>query len=180
LLENDSVFAKLQASLYSGLLGFVAFPWTHLAKGVILEALETTEEAATTHVRCLVMHGESVYQSLRFLESVALDISSMLATKLAAAKWEKEEISSKLLTVFGMHHGALCILEGRLVNLSYISDLWREANDLLSLGIYTFNGVWSNPTALSEHQTSPQTAHLHVPIDQQSQYFKEWVRRLKA
>jgi len=180
LLENDSVFAKLQASLYSGLLGFVAFPWTRSAEGVILEALETAEEAATTHVRRLVTHGESVYQSLRFLESVALDISSMLATELAAAKREKEEISSKLLTVFGMHRGALRILEGRLVNLSYISDLWREANDLLSLGIHTFNGVRSDLTALSEHQTSPQTARLHVPIDQQSRYFKEWVRRLEA
>jgi hypothetical protein len=180
LLENDSIFAKLQADLYSGLLRFVAFIWARSAEHAILEALAASEEAATTQARRLVAHGESVYQSLRFLESVAFDISSMLATELATVKREKEEISSKLSTAFGMHRGALRILEGRLVDLRYISDLWREANDLLSLGIHAFNGVRSDLAALSEHQTSPRTSRLRVPVDQQNRYFKEWVRRLEA
>jgi len=180
LLESDSVFTKLQADLYSGLLRFVTFAWSRSAEHAILEALTTAEEAATTHACRLVAHGESVYQTLRFLESVALDISSMLATELATIKREKEEIISKLSTTFGMHRGALRILEGRLVDLCYISDLWREANDLLSLAIHAFNSVRSDLAALSEHQTSPQSARLHVPVNQQNRYFKEWVRRFEA
>lgn len=162
------------------MLRFVTFTRARSAEHAILEALANVEEAATTHARRLVAHGETVYQSLRFLESVALDISSMLATELATVKREKEEITSKLSTAFGMHRGALRILEGRLVDLRYISDLWREASDVLSLGIHAFIGVRSDLTALSEHQTSPQTVRLHVPVDQQNRYFKEWVKRLEA
>lgn len=179
-LENDSVFAKLQADLYSGLLRFVTPTWARPTEHAILEALASVEKATTTHARRLLVHGESVYQGLRSLESVALDISGMLATELAAVKQEKDEITSKLSTTFGMHRGALRILEGRLVDLRYISDLWREANNLLSLGIHTFNGIWSDLAALSEHHKSPQTARLYVPVDRQNQYFKEWARRLEA
>jgi hypothetical protein len=179
-LKNDSIFAKLQADLYLGLLRFVTFKWACSAEYAILEALATAKEATTTHTCCLVAHGESVYQSLRFLKSVTLDILSILATKLTTAKWEKEEIALRLSTTFGMNHGALCILNHQLVDLHYISDLWREASNMLSLGIHVFNGVQSDLAALSKHQMSPHTIHLYVLVDQQNQYFKEWVRRLEA
>ena len=162
------------------MLRFVTFAWARSDEHAILEALATAEEAATTHARRLVAHGESVYQNLRFLESVALDVSSILATELVAVEREKEEITSKLSTAFGMHRGTLRILERRLDNLHYISDLWREASNVLSLGVHTFNGVRCDLAALSEHQTSPQTARLHVPVDQQKRYFKEWVKRFEA
>jgi len=180
-LENDSVFAKLHADLHMGLLPrLMTFNWAHQAEHAILEALAIAEGATTTHARRLFVHGDSVYQGLRFLESIALDISSLLASEIASVKREKEEVVSKLSTAFGMHRGALRILEGRLSDLQCISDHWREARDLLSLGIQAFNGVRSDLAALSEHQAGPKSARLYVPVDQQKQYFKGWVRRLEA
>ena len=128
----------------------------------------------------IVTHGESVYHNLRLLESIALDISSLLATEVAAVKREKEEINSRMSTIFAMHRGALHVLEGRLADLHCIGNLWREARDLLSLGIHAFNGVQSDLAALSEHQTGPKIVCLHVPASQQDLNFKGWVRRLKA
>lgn len=181
LLENDSVFAKLQADLHPGLLlRLVSFNWARQAEHAILEALTTAGDATTTHARRLVAHGESVYHSLRLLESVALDISSLLATEVAALAREKEEINSKVLTAFGIHRGALRILDGRLADLHHVGILWGEAKDSLSLAIHAFNGVRSDLVALSEHQMSPKTVRLHVPADQQSRYFKRWVARLEA
>ena len=52
--------------------------------------------------------------------------------------------------------------------------------DLLSLGIHAFNGVQSDLAALSKHQAGPKSARLYVPVDQQNQYLKGWVRRLEA
>jgi hypothetical protein len=181
LLENDSIFAKLRADLHPSFLSrLVTVNWARQAEHAILEALATTGDATTTHARRLVTHGEPVYHSLRLLESIALDISSLLATEVAAVKREKEEINSRMSTIFGMHRGALRVLEGRLADLRCISDLWREARDLLSLGIHAFNGIQSDLAALSEHQTGPKTVRLHVPADQQDLNFKEWVRRLEA
>ena len=97
------------------------------------------------------MHGESVYNNILFLESVTVDISSLLATKVAVAKWEKEKINAWISNIFGMYCSALHILEGQLADLHCISNLWREARDLLSLGIHVFNGIQSDLTALSEH-----------------------------
>ncbi len=152
LLKNDSVFAKLQINLHPGLLSrLLTINWASQAEHAILEALATAEEAMMTHARHLVVHGESVYNNILFLESIAVDISSLLATEVAVAKWEKKEINARISNIFGMHHGALCILEGQLANLHCISNLWREARDLLSLGIHVFNGIWSDLTALSEH-----------------------------
>ena len=121
-----------------------------------------------------------MYQGLRFLESIALDISSLLASEIASVRRKKEEVVSKLSTAFGMHRGTLRILEGRLSDLQCISDHWREARDLLSLGIQAFNGVQSDLAALSEHRAGPKSACLYVLVDQQKQYFKGWVRRLEA
>ncbi|KAH9030771.1 hypothetical protein EDB85DRAFT_2146501 [Lactarius pseudohatsudake] len=126
------------------------------------------------------MHGDSVYHDLRFLESISLEISGLLAVEGAAVKREKEEINSKMLTFFGGHRGALRILEGRGADLHCINNLWREAKDSLSLGIHAFNGVRSDLTALSEHQTGPKTARLHVPVDKQDSNFKGWVGRIEA
>ena len=168
LLENDSVFTKLQVDLCPGLLSrLVTFNWACQSKHAILEALATAEDATTTHARHLVVHGESVYNNILFLESAAVDISSLLATEVAVAKREREEIDARISNIFGMHRGALRILDGRLADLHCISNLWKEARDLLSLGIHVFNGIQSNLTALSEHKTSPKTARLHVPADQQ-------------
>src|SRR6266853_2443444 len=181
LLENDSVFAKLQVDLHSGLLSrLVTFNWACQPEHAILEALATAEDATTTHAHHLVAHGESVYNNILFLESATVDISSLLATEVAVAKREKEEINTWVSNIFGMHHGALHILDGQLADLHCISNLWREARDLLSLGIHVFNSIRSNLTALSEHQTSPKTARLHVPANQQVQYFKGWARRLET
>ncbi len=181
LLENDSVFAKLQVNLHSGLLlRLLTINWASQAEHAILEALVTAEEAMMTHAHHLVTHGESVYNNILFLESITVDISSLLATEVAVAKWEKEEINAQISNIFGMHRGALRILEGQLADLHCISSLWREARDLLSLGIYVFNGIRSDLTALSEHQMSPKTACLHVPADQQVRYFKGWARKLET
>lgn len=181
LLENDSVFAKLQVDLHPGLLSrLVSFNWARQAEHAILEALTTARDATITHAHRLVAHGESVYHSFRLLESVALDISSLLATEVAAVTREKEEINSKAFTAFGIHRGALRILDGRLADLHYICILWREAKDSLSLAIHAFNGVRSDLVALSEHQMDFKSARLHVPADQQSLYLKNWVKRLEA
>jgi hypothetical protein len=145
-----------------------------------LEALTTAGDATTTHARRLVAHGESVYHGFHLLESVALDISSLLATEVAAVTREKEEINSKLLAAFGIHRGVLRILDARLADLHYIGILWGEAKISLSLAIHAFNGVRSDLLALSEHQMGPKSARLHVPADQQSRYFKSWVTRLEA
>ncbi len=113
LLEHDAIFTKLRADLHPGLLSrLVAFNWAHHSKSAILEALALVRDATTTHARRLVMHGESVYHDLCFLESIALEISGLLAAEGAAVKWEKEEINSKMLTFFSRHRGVLCILEG--------------------------------------------------------------------
>ena len=181
LLENDFVFTKLQVDLCLGLLSrLVMFNWACQPEHAILEALATAEDATMTHARRLVAHGEAVYNNIIFLESAAVDISSLLATEVAVAKWEKEEINPWVSNIFGMHRGALRILDGRLADLHCISNLWREARDLLSLGIHIFNGIQSDLTALSKHQTSPKTARLHVPPNQQVRYFKWWARRLET
>jgi len=181
LLENDSVFAKLQVNLRPGLWSrLVTFNWAHQAEHATLEALATAEDATTTHARRLVAHGESVYNNILFLEFLAVDISGLLATEVAVAKREKEEINAWVSNIFGMHRGALRILDGRLADLHCITNLWTEARDLLSLGIHVFNGIQSDLTALSEHQTSPKIARLHVPADQQVRYFKGWARRLET
>ena len=87
LLENHSVFAKLQADLYTGLLSrLVKLIWIRQAEHVILKALATAEDAATTYAHRLFAHGDSVYQSLRLMESIALDISSSLSTEIASVK----------------------------------------------------------------------------------------------
>ncbi|KAH8991828.1 hypothetical protein EDB83DRAFT_2325377 [Lactarius deliciosus] len=162
LLEHDAMFAKLRADLHPGLLSrLIAFNWAHRSKQAILEALAVVGDATTAHARRLVMHG-------------------LLAVEGAAVKWEKEEIISKMLTFFGGYRGALRILEGRGADLHYINNLWREARDSLSLGIHAFNGVQSDLTALSEHQTGPKTARLHVPVDKQDSNFKGWVGRIEA
>lgn len=107
-LENDSVFAKLQADLHIGLLPrLVTFRWARPTEHTILEAVATAEGAATSHARCLFAHGDLVYQGLRFLESIALDISSLLASEIVFVKCEKDEVVTKLSTAFGMHRGAL-------------------------------------------------------------------------
>jgi hypothetical protein len=181
LLENDSIFAKLQADLHPSFLSrLVTINWARQAEHAILEALATIGDATMTHAHRLVTHGEPVYHNLRLLESIALDISSLLATEVAAVKREKEEINSRMSTIFAMHRGALRVLEGRLADLHCIGNLWREARDLLSLGIHAFNGVQSDLAALSEHQTGPKIVRLHVPAGQQDLNFKGWVRRLEA
>jgi len=181
LLEHDAIFAKLRDDLHPGLLSrLVAFNWAHRSKQAILEALALVGDATTTHARRLVLHGESVYHDLRCLESIALEISGLLAAEGAAVKRKKEEINSKMLTFFGRHRGALRILEGQGADLHCINSLWREARDSLSLGIHAFNGVRSDLTALSEHQTGPKTARLHVPVGKQDNNFKGWVRRIEA
>ena len=138
------------------------------------------KDAAMTHARHLFAHGDSVYQGLHFLESIALDISSLLALEIVSLKHKKDEVVTKLSTTFSMQRGTLRNLEGRLSDLRCIIDHWREARDLLSLGIYAFNGVRSNLAALSERQAGPKSARLYVPVDQQNQYLKGWVRRLEA
>jgi hypothetical protein len=181
LLEHGSIFAKLQADLHPGLLSrLMALNWAHRSKLAILEALALVGDATTAHARRLVTHGEPVHHDLHFLESIALEISSLLAVEGAAVKREKEEINSKMLTTFGGHRGALRILEGRDADLHRICNLWREARDSLSLGIHAFNGVRSDLTALSEHQAGSKTARLHAPADKQDSNFRGWVRRIEA
>jgi hypothetical protein len=181
LLEHDSIFAKLQADLHPGLLSrLMAFNWARRSKQTILEVLALVGDATTAHARRLVMHGEPVYHDLHFLESIALDISSLLAVECSAVKREKKEINSKMLTIFGGHRGALHILEGRDTDLGRIYNLWREARDWLSLGIHAFHGVRSDLTALSEHRAGLMTARLQVPADKQDSNFRGWVRRIEA
>ena len=180
-LENNSIYTKLQVNLKPGLFSrLLTFNWARQTEHMILEALATAEDSTTAHARRLVAHGESLYHSLRFLESIAVDISSLLAAEVASVKREKEELNSRVSSIFGFHRGVQRNLEGRRADLRYISNLWREARDLLSLGVHAFNGVRSDFTALSEHRTGPKTARLHVPADQQDRYFKGWVRRLEA
>ena len=180
-LQNDFIFAKLQDDLHPSFLSrLMTFNWVHQAEQAILGALTISRDATMAHACHLVVHGESVYHSLRFLEAIALEISSLLAAEGAAVEWEKEEINSRILTTFGWHHSALCILDGRGSELHHINHLWMEARDLLSLGIHAFNGVWSNLTALSEHQSGPRAACLHLPADKQDCSLKGWVGRLKA
>ena len=181
LLEHDSIFAKLQADLHPGWLSrLIVFNWARYSKQAILEALALVGNAITAHTRRLVMHGESVHHDLHCLESIALEISSLLAAEDAAVKRKREEINSKVLTFFGGNRGTLRSLEGRDADLKHINNLWREARDSLSLGIHAFNGVRSDLTALSDHQASPTPARLHVPVDKQDNNFKGWVRRIDA
>ena len=181
LLERNSIFARLQADLHPHLLSrLIAFNWARYSQQVILEALALVGDATTTHARRLVMHGESAQRDLHCIESIALEISSLLAAEDAAVKQKKEEINSKFLTFFGVHGGALHNLESREADLNHISNLWREARDSLSLGIHVFNGFRSDLTALSEHQASPKTTRLHVPTDKQDSSFKRWVTRIEA
>jgi hypothetical protein len=67
--------------------------------------------------------GESVYHGLSSLESIALEISSLLAAEDAAVEREKVEINFSVLTLFGRHCGALRISEGRFTKLHRISHL---------------------------------------------------------
>ena len=181
LLEHDTIFTKLQADLHPGLLSrLMVFNWPRRYEQAILEALALIGDATTTHARHLVMHGESVYHDLHFLESIALEISSLLAVEDAAIKQEKVKVNSKMLTIFGGHRRALHILEGRDADLHRICNLWREARDLLSISIHAFNGVRSDLTALSDHQAGPKTARLYVPADKQDSNFRGWVRRIEA
>jgi hypothetical protein len=162
------------------LSGLVTTNRARRADHAILEAIATARKITTNHARRLMVHGEPVHHSLRLLESMALDISSLLATEVTAIKWQKEEINSKVSSIFGMHRRALRNLEGRLADLHCITSLWGEVRDLLSPGIHAFNGVRSDLAALSEHQTGYEAAHLHVPAGQLNQIFKGWVRRLEA
>lgn len=181
LLEHSAIFAKLQADLHPGLFSrFIAFNWARRSKQAVSEALALVEDATAAHAHRLVMHGESVHRDLRSLESIALEISALLAGEGAAIKRRKEEIKSKVLTMFGGHRGLLRILEGRGADLLLANNLWREAGGSLSLGIHAFNGVRSDLTALREHQASPRAARLHVPADKQDGNFKGWVRRMEA
>ena len=181
MLENEYIFAKLRADLHPGFLSrLMTFNWARQAEQAVLGALAVSGDANAAHARRLVAHGESVYHSLRFLESVALEISSLLAVEGAALEREREEVNSRVLSVFGLHRGALRVLEGRVTELHRISHLWMEARDSLSLGIHVFNGVRSDLTALSEHQPGLKTARLHLPADEQDRSFRGWVRRLEA
>jgi hypothetical protein len=181
LLEHDSIFTKLRADLHPGWLSrLVVFNWARYSKQAILEALTLVGSAITARTRRLVMHGESVHHDLYCLESIALEISSLLAAEDAAVKREKEEMTSKFLTLFGANRGTLRSLEGRDADLNHINNLWREARDSLSLGIHAFNGVRSDLTALSDHQASPTPARLYVPVDKQDNNFKGWTRRIDA
>jgi hypothetical protein len=112
LLESDYVVAKLKVDLHPGFLSLVTFNRASQAERAIFEALTIAEDATTTHARRLVVHGESVHHSLHLLESVALDISSLLATELASVNQEKEEIKCRVSTIFGMQRGSLCTLKG--------------------------------------------------------------------
>lgn len=181
LLEHDSIFAKLQADLHPGWLSrLIVFNWARYSKQAILEALALVGNAMTAHTRRLVMLGESVHHDLYRLESIALEISSLLVAEGAAVKRKRDEINSNVLTLFGGNRGMLRNLEGRDADLHHINNLWREARDSLSLGVHAFNGVRSDLTALSDHQGSPTPARLYVPVDKQDSNFKGWMRRVDA
>lgn len=180
LLESDYVVAKLKVDLHPGFLSLVTFNRASQAERAIFEALTIAEDATTTHARRLVVHGESVHHSLHLLESVALDISSLLATELASVNQEKEEIKCRVSTIFGMQRGSLRTLKGRLADLRCINNFWGEARDFLSLAIHVFNGVRSDLVALSEYQMGHRAVRLHVPPEEQYGYFKRWTGRLEA
>ena len=181
MLETDAIFANLRANLHPGFLSrLMTFNWARQAEQATLEALAISADATTAHARLLVAHGESVYNGLRFLESIAVDISSLLASESAAVEREKEEIETRVLSIFGVHRDAMRILKGRVAELHRISHFWMEARVSLSLGIYAFNGVRSDLTALSEHQSRPKTACLHLPADRQGFNLEGWVRTLDA
>ena len=181
LLEHDSIFAKLQADLHPGLLSrLIVLNWSRYSKQAILEALTLIGDAVTAHTHRLVKHGESVHHDLLCLESIALEISCLLAAEDAAVKREREEINSKVSTFFGRNRGTLRTLAGWDADLNRINHLWREARESLSLGIHAFNGVRSDLTALSENQASPKPARLHIPADKQDNNLKGWVRRIDA
>lgn len=181
MLEIDANFAKLRADLHPGFWSrLMTFNWARQAEQAALEALVVSADATTTHARLLVARGESVYNGLRFLESIAVDISSLLASESATVEREKEEIENRLLTIFGGHRDATRILKGRVAELHRISHFWMEARVSLSLGIYAFNGVQSDLTALSEHQSIPKTARFHLPADKQGLNLEGWMRRFDA
>jgi hypothetical protein len=181
MLETDALFAKLRADLNPGFLSrLMTFNWARQAEQAALEALAISADITTAHTRRLVVHGESVYSGLRFLESIAVDISSLLASESAAVEREKKEIETRVLTIFGGHRDAMRILKGRVAELYRISQFWMEARGSLSLGIYAFNGVRSDLTALSEHQSRPKTARLHLPAYKQGLNLEGWARRLDA
>src|SRR6266403_3803896 len=181
MLETDAIFAKLHADLHPGFLSrLLTFNWARHTERAILEALDISTDATTAHARVLVAHGESVYNGLRLLESIAGDISNLLASEEAAIEQEIEEIEARFSTIFGGHCGAKRILKGRVAELHRISQFWMEAGVSWSQGIHAFNGVQSDLTALSEHQPGPKTARLHLPADKQGLNLKGWVRRLDA
>jgi hypothetical protein len=181
ILEIDAIFAKLHADLHQSFLSrLITFSWSRNVEQAVLEALTVSADATTAHARLLVVHGESVYNGLRLLESIAVDISSLLASEVAATEREKEEIGARVMAIFGGHRDAMRVLKGQVAELHRISRLWAEARVSLSLGIHAFNGVQSDLTALSEHQSGPKTARLHLPADKQGLYLKGWVRRLDA
>lgn len=147
---------------------------------VILRAIGIANDTTTAHAHRLVVHGESVYNGLRTLEAIALEISSLLATENGTIQRERREIESRILTIFGGHRGTLHILEGREAILNRMSNFWIEARDSLSLGVRAFNGVQGDLMALREHQTSPKSARLYVPSYKQDSSLKQWVQRLEA
>lgn len=179
MLENDAIFAKLRADLHPGFFSRL-MTFNRQAEQAALEALAISADAITAHARFLVAHAESVYVGLRFLESIAVDISSLLASEGVAVEREKEKIEARALTILGGHRDAMRILKGRVAELHRISHFWMEARVSLSLGIHAFNGVQSDLTALSEHRSGPKTTRLHLPADKQGLDLKGWVRRLDA
>lgn len=181
MLGIDATFAKLHADLHPSFLSrLITFNWARRAEQAILEALDISADSTTAHARFLVAHGEPVYNCLRFLESIAGDISNLLASEGAAVEREKEEIEARVLSIFGGYRNAVRILKGRVAELQRISHFWMEARVSLSLGIHTFNGVRNDLIALSEHQSGPKTARLHLSADKQALDLKGWVRRLDA
>lgn len=181
MLEVDGIFAKLRADLHPGFLSrLMTFNWARQAEQAALEALVISADATTAQARFLVARGELVYNGLRFLESIAVDISNLLASESAAVEREKEEVENRVLTIFGGHRDAMRILKGRVAELHRISHFWMEARVSLSLGIYAFNGVQSDLTALGEQRSIPKTARLHLPADKQGLNLEGWARRLDA
>lgn len=181
MLETDAIFTKLRADLHPGFLSWLmTFNWARQAEQAGLEALAISADATAAHTRLLVAHGEPVYNGLRFLESIAVDISSLLASETVAVERAKEDMESSVLTFFGGHRNAMRILKGRVAELHRINHFWMEAKVSLSLGIHAFSGVRSDLTALSEHQYGAKTARLHLPAGKQSLNLEGWVKRLDA
>src|SRR5712692_2326236 len=112
MLEIDTIFAKLRADLHPGFLSrLMTFNRAHQAEQAVSEALAISTDVTTAHTCCLVAHGESVYNGLRFLESIAMDISSLLASEVATAEREKDKIEARVLTTFSGHCDAMHILK---------------------------------------------------------------------